>query len=185
MTLLLDSCGALTRPRSHKSLGSDLNLDLPEEASGRLCTAHSSSVWGGTAFYRLCPGNLHHWPGLEVLAGRCVFLCYDPYYWVSRTSPQPLFSSGTSEALPLNLELGSCIREDTGAWSLWLGSPHQKPLCWERNRTNNYFAGQGYILLLSYYFSTGKMKKIIFKTSREPWDFESNYLQNKQKATKN
>ena len=73
--ILLDSCGALTGPRSHKSQDSNLNLDLSEEDSGRLCAAHSCAVWGGTGFSSIRLGIRTTDLVLGVPAGRGVYLC--------------------------------------------------------------------------------------------------------------
>lgn len=54
----------------HKSQDSDLDLDLSEEASGRLCPAHSCVDWGEAGFSRVCPGVV-----LGALTGRLVSLC--------------------------------------------------------------------------------------------------------------
>lgn len=124
--VLLDSCGVLTSPRSRTAQDSDLNLDLSEGATGRLCAAHSCAVWWNRLLQAVS------WQSAPLArsggAGRetCVLVCYDCCYWVS-----DLHRSHPSLQAPQRP--GPCTRSWEVVWGRVLGLAAYEPAQFIRN----------------------------------------------------
>lgn len=113
-----------------KSQDSDLDLDISEEAPGRLCSAHSCA----TEVKQASLGCVLAW-SWGLWEESCALVCFTCCHRISRTllgPPSLLAHQG------LALELGSWIIFSLQVRMLPLGihdlaRAGQKPLCWERN----------------------------------------------------
>lgn len=160
-----------------KSQDSDLDLDISEEAPGRLCSAHSCATEVKQAS-GVCPGMV-----LGALRGElCACLFYLLLQNLQNIAGATL-SAGPSGPCSWAGKLNylQSAGEDAATWNSWPCSGWSEASVL-REKTSFIKCYRLRIdLVIASYFQTGKMKKIILKTSKEPWDLNQTICKKKTK----